>query len=39
MVDRAYEREQKTKETIDSLQREISRLNTLMKEKSGQDYK
>lgn len=39
MVDKAHEREQKTKETIDSLKTEISRLNNLMKEKAGQDYK
>ncbi|NXU46219.1 CFA58 protein, partial [Drymodes brunneopygia] len=38
MVDKAYEREQKTKEMIDSLKKEISRLNSLMKEKAGQDY-
>lgn len=39
MVDKAHEREQKTKETIDSLKNEISRLNNLMKERAGQDYK
>ncbi|XP_041271469.1 cilia- and flagella-associated protein 58 [Onychostruthus taczanowskii] len=38
MVDKVYEREQKTKETIDSLQKEISRLNNLMKERAGQEY-
>uniref|UniRef100_U3K2G9 Cilia and flagella associated protein 58 n=1 Tax=Ficedula albicollis TaxID=59894 RepID=U3K2G9_FICAL len=37
MVDKAYEREQKTKETINSLKKEISRLNNLMKERAGQD--
>lgn len=39
MVDKVYEREQKTKETISSLKMEISRLNNLMKEKAGQEYK
>uniref|UniRef100_A0A8C3NDU2 Uncharacterized protein n=1 Tax=Geospiza parvula TaxID=87175 RepID=A0A8C3NDU2_GEOPR len=39
MVDKAHEREQKTKETIDSLKTEISHLNNLMKERAGQDYK
>lgn len=39
MVDKVYEREQKTKETISSLKKEISRLNNLMKEKAGQEYK
>ncbi|NXP30492.1 CFA58 protein, partial [Leiothrix lutea] len=38
MVDKVYEREQKTKETISSLKKEISRLNNLMKEKAGQEY-
>ncbi|NXR41748.1 CFA58 protein, partial [Zosterops hypoxanthus] len=38
MVDKVYEREQKTKETISSLKMEISRLNNLMKEKAGQEY-
>ncbi|NWX27226.1 CFA58 protein, partial [Notiomystis cincta] len=38
MVDKAYEREEKTKEMINSLQREISRLNNLIKEKAGQEY-
>ncbi|NXC95510.1 CFA58 protein, partial [Certhia familiaris] len=38
MVDKAYEREQKTKETIDSLNKEISRLNNLIKERAGQEY-
>ncbi|XP_066046667.1 cilia- and flagella-associated protein 58 [Chamaea fasciata] len=38
MVDKAHEREQKTKETISSLKKEISRLNNLMKEKAGQEY-
>ncbi|NWW77365.1 CFA58 protein, partial [Climacteris rufus] len=38
MVDRAYEKEQKTKETINSLKKEISHLNNLMKEKAGQEY-
>uniref|UniRef100_A0A803VLJ3 Cilia and flagella associated protein 58 n=1 Tax=Ficedula albicollis TaxID=59894 RepID=A0A803VLJ3_FICAL len=38
MVDKAYEREQKTKETINSLKKEISRLNNLMKERAGQEY-
>lgn len=39
MVDKAYERELKTKETINSLKKEISRLNNLMKERAGQEYK
>ncbi|NXT07064.1 CFA58 protein, partial [Prunella fulvescens] len=38
MVDKVYEREQKTKETIDSLKKEISRLNNLMKERAGHEY-
>ncbi|NWZ35501.1 CFA58 protein, partial [Brachypodius atriceps] len=38
MVDKAYEREQKTKETINSLQKEIAHLNNLMKERAGQEY-
>ncbi|NXD19947.1 CFA58 protein, partial [Spelaeornis formosus] len=38
MVDKAYEREQKTKETINSLKKEISCLNNLMKERAGQKY-
>lgn len=39
MVDKAYEREQKTKEMINSLKMEIAHLNNLMKEKAGQEYK
>lgn len=39
MVDKAYEREQKTKETINSLEKEISHLNNLMKERAGHEYK
>ncbi|NWW64754.1 CFA58 protein, partial [Ifrita kowaldi] len=38
MVDKAHEREQKTKETIDSLKKEILHLNNLMKERAGQEY-
>ncbi|NXC28403.1 CFA58 protein, partial [Campylorhamphus procurvoides] len=38
MVDTAYEKEQKMKETIHSLQKEIARLNNLMKERAGQEY-
>ncbi|NXD77940.1 CFA58 protein, partial [Halcyon senegalensis] len=42
MVDTAYEKEQKAKETINSLQKEIARLNNLVKQGSGlspgQDY-
>ncbi|NXA05430.1 CFA58 protein, partial [Sapayoa aenigma] len=38
MVDAAYEKEQQVKGTINSLQKEISRLNSLIKERSGQEY-
>ncbi|NXE88499.1 CFA58 protein, partial [Menura novaehollandiae] len=38
MVDTAYEKEQKMKEKINSLEKEVSRLNNLMKEQAGLDY-
>ncbi|NXM67886.1 CFA58 protein, partial [Serilophus lunatus] len=38
MMDTAYEKEQEVKGTINSLQKEISHLNNLLKERSGQKY-